>query len=84
MLFRSVFQSRYESQNSGTAPGVYVTGQSNINDFLKWGNETGMRADLTSATAATINSIREAFQFQRVLERDARGGTRYVEFLRSF
>jgi len=40
-------------------------------------------ADLTNATAATINSIREAFQIQRLLERDARGGTRYVELLLS-
>ena len=40
-------------------------------------------ADLTSATAATINTIREAFQLQRLLERDARGGTRYTEILRA-
>ena len=40
-------------------------------------------ADLSSATAATINSLREAFQLQRMLERDARGGTRYTEILRS-
>lgn len=40
-------------------------------------------ADLSSATAATINSLREAFQLQIMLERDARGGTRYVEILQS-
>lgn len=40
-------------------------------------------ADLSSATAATINQIRQAFQTQRLLERDARGGTRYTEILRS-
>lgn len=40
-------------------------------------------ADLTGATAATINSLRQAFQIQRMLERDARGGTRYTEILRS-
>ena len=40
-------------------------------------------ADLGEATAATINSIRNAFQTQRLLERDARGGTRYQELLRS-
>ncbi len=39
--------------------------------------------DLSSATAATINSLRQAFQIQRMLERDARGGTRYTEILRS-
>jgi len=42
-----------------------------------------IRADLTSATAATINEWREAFQLQRLLERDARGGTRYIEWIKS-
>ena len=49
---------------------------------LKW-VETGMIADLTTATAATINDLREAFQIQKMLERDARGGTRYTEIIRS-
>ena len=40
-------------------------------------------ADLSAATSATINEIREAFQVQRLFERDARGGTRYTEILRS-
>jgi len=40
-------------------------------------------ADLQNATAATINSLREAFQTQRLLERDARGGTRYTEVIRA-
>jgi len=42
---------------------------------------TGLYADLTDATAATINDIRTAFQVQKLLERDARGGTRYIEIL---
>lgn len=40
-------------------------------------------ADLTDAAAATINQLREAFQIQRLYERDARGGTRYTEILQS-
>ncbi len=40
-------------------------------------------ADLSAATAATINDIREAFQVQRLFERDARGGSRYTEIVRS-
>lgn len=40
-------------------------------------------ADLTTATAATINSLRQAFQIQRLYERDARGGSRYIELVRS-
>ena len=44
---------------------------------------TDAYVDLSTATAATINSLRQAFQVQRMLERDARGGTRYTEILRS-
>lgn len=40
-------------------------------------------ADLSTATAATINSLRQAFQIQRLYERDARGGSRYTELVRS-
>lgn len=43
----------------------------------------GLIADLSSVTAATINSLRQAFQIQKLYERDARGGTRYTEILRS-
>ena len=46
-------------------------------------NASAPYADLTNATAATINSLREAFQLQRFYERDARGGTRYTEIIRS-
>jgi len=42
-----------------------------------------IRADLSEATAATINQLRLAFQVQRMYERDARGGTRYVEILKA-
>ena len=45
-------------------------------------NVTGV-ADLSTATAATINEIRQAFQFQKLLERDARGGSRYTETIRA-
>lgn len=42
-----------------------------------------IRADLTNATASTINDLRQAFQIQRLLERDARGGTRFNEMILS-
>ena len=44
---------------------------------------TGLMADLSTATAATINQLRQSFQIQKLLERDARGGTRYTEIVRS-
>lgn len=40
-------------------------------------------ADLSTATPISINDLRQAFQVQRLYERDARGGTRYTEILRS-
>lgn len=40
-------------------------------------------ADLTNATAATVNQLRQAFQIQKLYERDARGGTRYTEIIRA-
>ena len=40
-------------------------------------------ADLTQATSITVNALRQSFQVQKLLERDARGGTRYAELLRS-
>jgi hypothetical protein len=43
----------------------------------------GLFADLSLATAATINQLRQSFQIQKLLERDARGGTRYTEIVRA-
>lgn len=40
-------------------------------------------ADLSEATAATINALRLAVQTQKLLERDMRGGTRYTELLQA-
>lgn len=44
---------------------------------------SNLYADLSAATAATVNQLRQAFQIQRLYERDARGGTRYTEIIRS-
>ncbi len=44
---------------------------------------SGLYADLSQATAATINQLRQSFQIQKLLERDARGGTRYTEIIRA-
>lgn len=44
---------------------------------------SNLYADLTNATAATINSLRQAATLQQFLERDARSGTRYNEIVKS-
>ncbi len=40
-------------------------------------------ANLSNVGATTINELREAFALQKLLERDARGGTRYTELVKS-
>lgn len=63
--------------------GMY---ESSAADKLKLSGTTvtdALYADLTNATAATINSLRQAFQIQKILERDARGGTRYTEIIKA-
>lgn len=47
------------------------------------GNQSGLIADLSGATAATINQLRTSIAIQQLLEKDARGGTRYVEIILS-
>lgn len=51
--------------------------------FADWQSPSALYADLSQATAATINQLRQSFQIQKLLERDARGGTRYTEIIRS-
>ena len=45
-------------------------------------NNSNAYADLSLASAATINQLRLAFQTQRLYERDARSGTRYIETIK--
>lgn len=59
-------------------------GVERINFGPKGTDSTGLYADLSSATAVTINSLRQAFQLQKFYERMARGGSRYTEIVRSF
>lgn len=42
-----------------------------------------VKARLQDATLATINELRRAFKSQEFLERDARGGSRYIEVIKS-
>lgn len=63
----------------------YSTGKvtGNAFGFTTDPTKSGLIADLSDATAATINDLREAFAIQQLYERDARGGTRYTEIIQS-
>ena len=54
------------------------------NTTIDGGNEDYMLyADLSDATAATINQLRLAFATQKFLEIQARGGSRYIEVIKN-
>lgn len=63
----------------GGTPGIEDT----ANQRLSYDPNGTLYADLSTATASTINALRQAFQIQKLYERDARGGTRYTEIIRS-
>ena len=50
---------------------------------LQPGTANTLLADLSEATAATINQLRQAFAIQRFYEAQARGGSRYIEFVQN-
>lgn len=84
-------ENLYETDGSGTttfASSAYV-GTSASNQYWQIEEDPdnsgypNLRADLSSATSATINQLRESFQIQHMLETDARGGTRYIELLKA-
>lgn len=51
------------------------------NSYNYYANTQNWYADLGAATAASINDLRRAFALQSWLEKNARGGSRYFEFL---
>lgn len=65
----------YAKSAASTASQLYYA--------LDSSNYPDIYADLSEATAATINQLRQSFQIQKLLERDARGGTRYTELVRA-
>lgn len=71
--------------NSGTFsvyPAHIEVGPSTFSNRLS-ADASKAVVDLSRATAITINSLRSAFALQRFYEKDARGGTRYTEIIRS-
>lgn len=64
----------------GNGSNMYSGGQNQTQQIQR---DFALYADLSNAVAATINAQRLAFATQRILERDARGGTRYAEVIRA-
>lgn len=81
----------YETNGTAASPGHIGTaadGGATIRDTVSLSGQgaayitpANLMADLSQATSATINQLRLAFQIQKIYEKDARGGTRYIEIL---
>jgi len=68
---------------SGTSAGTVTWSTPAVSNVADTIYPSNLYADLSQATAATVNQLRQSFQIQKLLERDARGGTRYTEIVRS-
>ena len=66
--------------------GEFVNEATSNNNFIQGFLDPNgtLMTDLSNATAANINALREAFAYQRIMEKMARGGTRYTEIVKSF
>lgn len=70
---------QYQNLPTGSTTGGYlVMDQDSINNIAG-----ALQLTSTTQSSVNVNDLRSAFQIQRLLERDARGGTRYTEILRS-
>ena len=65
-----------ETSSSGTLRS-YLPGNTELN----FDNSDSLSANLNAATASSINDLRRAFRLQEWLERNARGGARYIEII---
>lgn len=62
----------YITIDTGSAQNTqWSAGGGGLQQPARW-NTTGLVTDLANATAATVNQLRQAFQIQKLLERDAR------------
>lgn len=71
-----------DSTDKGKMVGVMTKGQMDAN-FPSVKDSGLVAINDGSVSVATINQLRMAFQIQKLYERDARGGTRYIEILKS-
>lgn len=66
-----------------TRSSIYTNSDTSSEKWEGFVYPSNLQADLRSATASTVSQLRQAFAVQRLYERDARGGTRYTEILKS-
>lgn len=81
LLSNALGTSNNQNMRVDTGPILTWTGAGTASN-LRFGSTTGLVADLSTATSATINALRRALAIQRYEEARARYGSRYTEYLR--
>ncbi|ALS03617.1 VP1 [Gokushovirus WZ-2015a] len=71
-----------EMNQDGTYPTKMRTLQTTVAG-AKTAIPANLWVDMTNSTATSINALRQAFAIQRLYEKNARGGTRYIEIIKA-
>lgn len=79
--YHSLVLKSNHNDKDGTVHTYSTTGEQQVIKPKVVGSN--LVADLTNATAATVNQLRQAFAIQKLLERSARCGGRYFELLKA-
>ncbi len=76
-----------EGTNAAGPNGTYRTGLRNVSGTGTFDNAViapaNLWVDMTNMQATSINALRQAFAIQRLYEKNARGGTRYIEIIKA-
>lgn len=67
--------------SGGTAGGDLSTIVYNDDNYMPYGKDIGLAADLSNALGATISQLRMSLVIQHYYEKLAAGGSRYIEYL---
>ena len=70
---------RAQSDKRSVALGNIISGQDKAVTTGYTTSNGALYADMENVSSTTVNELRQAFQIQKWLERNARGGTRYIE-----
>lgn len=74
----------YKSQTTRAANDIKAATYSSSLTTTEAINPANLWADMTNGgTATSINALRQAFAIQRLYEKNARGGTRYIEIIKA-
>lgn len=80
----SAAQASLQAKTAVSTPDIRASGTGTwaSGENLIW-DDPNLEVDVSQITGTDINTLRQSFQIQKMLERDARGGTRYIEVIKA-